>query len=95
MVYNFPEGISLKVNAIARLQFELAYKDVIVQHFSHYNTETLSGDTSLTHTLYICVCVCVCVCVCSKKRKKTFFLTRLVYFVSFPFISLMTCQLFT
>ena len=34
----FPKSISPKVNVIARLEFELAYYDVIVQHFSHYAT---------------------------------------------------------
>ena len=31
----FPEGISSKVNVIAKLEFEL---EVVVQHFSHYTT---------------------------------------------------------
>ena len=40
-VYAFPESISLKVNLIARLEFELAYYDVVVQHVNHNTTETL------------------------------------------------------
>ena len=33
-------GISLKVNIIAQLEFELAYFKATVQHFSYYATET-------------------------------------------------------
>ena len=36
----FPEGISLKVKLIARLEFELAYFDAAVQHFRLYARET-------------------------------------------------------
>ena len=36
----FPEGICLKVNVIARLEFELAYYDSAVQHFKRYTTGT-------------------------------------------------------
>ena len=35
----FPGGISLKVNVIARLKFDLAYYNVAVQYVSHYATE--------------------------------------------------------
>ena len=31
----FPQGISLKVNVIVQLEFELAYYNVAVQHVSH------------------------------------------------------------
>ena len=31
----FPIGINLKVNVIAWLEFELAYFETAVQHFSH------------------------------------------------------------
>ena len=37
----FPKGINLNVNVIARLEFELAYNDVAVEHVNH-NT---SGDS--------------------------------------------------
>ena len=35
---SFPKGISLKVNIIARLEFELAFFEAAVPHFSH-NTQ--------------------------------------------------------
>ena len=34
-VHTFPKDISLKVNAIAWQEFELAYFKVAVQHFKH------------------------------------------------------------
>ena len=39
-VHTFPNGINLKASAIARLEFELVYYDVAVQHMSHYTTIT-------------------------------------------------------
>ena len=39
-VHTFPNGIILKVNVIARVEFELAYFKAVVQQFSHYVTET-------------------------------------------------------
>ena len=36
----FPEGISLNVNTMERLEFELAYIEVAVGHFSHDTTGT-------------------------------------------------------
>ena len=38
---SFPQDIRSKVNIIAGLEFELAYKDIAVQHVSHYATGTL------------------------------------------------------
>ena len=38
----FPKGMNLKVNVIARVEFELAYLETAVQHFSHKATETPS-----------------------------------------------------
>ena len=35
-VHSFHGGISPKMNVIARLEIELAYYDVTVQHVSHY-----------------------------------------------------------
>ena len=35
------KGISLKVNVIVQLKFELIYYDVGVQYICHYATETL------------------------------------------------------
>ena len=34
------KGISAKVNVIARLEFELAYYDIAVQHVIHSTTRT-------------------------------------------------------
>ena len=39
-VHTFPKGICLKVNVIARLEFELAYNDSALQCFNHYTTRT-------------------------------------------------------
>ena len=39
-VRTFPEGISPKVNAIARVKFELSYYNVTVEHVSHYSKGT-------------------------------------------------------
>ena len=36
MVNTIPDGINPKVNAIAKLEFELAYVEAAVQNFSHY-----------------------------------------------------------
>ena len=36
----FPKGISLKVNVIAQLKFELTYNDVVAQHVNHYSMGT-------------------------------------------------------
>ena len=39
-VHTFPKGICLKVNAITRLEYELAYYDSAVHRFNHYTTRT-------------------------------------------------------
>ena len=39
-VHTFPKGICLKVNVIARLEYELAYYDSAVHRFNHYTTRT-------------------------------------------------------
>ena len=39
-VYTFCKGISPKVNVMARLEFELVYYDVAIQHASYYSTGT-------------------------------------------------------
>ena len=39
----FPNSISLKVNVIARIEFELAYYDVAIQPLKHYATGTSLG----------------------------------------------------
>ncbi len=38
--HTFPKGICSKVDVIARLEFELAYFEAVVQHFSHSATAT-------------------------------------------------------
>ena len=39
-VHTVLKCISLEVNVIARLEFELAYYDLTVQHVNHYSTRT-------------------------------------------------------
>ena len=39
-IHTFPKGICLKVNVIARLEFELAYYDSAVLSFNHYTMGT-------------------------------------------------------
>ena len=39
-LHTFPKGISPKMNAIARLKFELANYDITVQHVNHNATGT-------------------------------------------------------
>ena len=40
-VHAFPKGISPEMNVIVRLEFELAFYDVTVDHASHYATGNL------------------------------------------------------
>ena len=46
-VHMFPKGICPKVNAIARLEYELAYYDSAVHRFNHYTTRTPSFSKRL------------------------------------------------
>ena len=71
--HTFPKGICLKVNVIARLEYELAYYDFAVHRFNHYTTRTplLFMFLSLfyIHTIicihvYLCICEYVIVYVC-------------------------------
>ena len=39
-IHTFTKGICPKVNAMARLEFELAYYDSAVQRFNQYTTRT-------------------------------------------------------
>ena len=41
-IHTFPNGICLKVNFIARLEFKLVYYNSAVHHFNHYTTSTPS-----------------------------------------------------
>ena len=52
-VHTFPEGICLKVNVIARLEFELAYYDSAVHRFNHYTTRTPANKPELISLLTI------------------------------------------
>ena len=45
-VYAFPKGISPKVNVTAKLEPEVAYSDVAVQHVNHYTTRSLLQETN-------------------------------------------------
>ena len=40
-VHTFPNGICTKVEIIVLLEFEVAYFEAAVLHFSHYTTRTL------------------------------------------------------
>ena len=40
-IHTFLNVVSLEVNVIALLEFELTYDDVTVEHISHYATWTL------------------------------------------------------
>ena len=42
VVHTFFKSISPKVNITARLEFELTYYDVTIQHVSNYATGTLT-----------------------------------------------------
>ena len=54
-VHTFPKGICLKVNVIARLEFELAYYDSAVQRFNHYTMRT--PPFVLKTFVQNCICV--------------------------------------
>ena len=49
MVHAFPRDISSKVNVIPRLEFDLAYYDVGVQHISNY---TMGDSPFLKKSLF-------------------------------------------
>ena len=62
-------GICLKVNVIARLEFELAYHDSAVQRFHHYTAETplriyMCAYVCVCDGIYVCVYMCMCDCTC-------------------------------
>ena len=44
-LHTVPKSIIPEVNVIARLEFELGYNDVTVQHISHYTTRTYPSET--------------------------------------------------
>ena len=52
--YTFPRGISLKVNVIEQLEFELTHFEAAVLHFSHYTIETPSIIICKYHSYKIC-----------------------------------------
>ena len=49
-VHTFPKGICLKVNEIARLEYELAYYKSVLYRFNHYTTRTPPLWYYLTHS---------------------------------------------
>ena len=53
-VHTFPKGICPKVNIIARLEFELAYYDSVVQRFNHYATRTPPSHTIRWTQVLLC-----------------------------------------
>ena len=52
-VHAFHEGISSKVNVIARIEFELAFFEVAFQHVSHYATGITFGNYLIWNQIYI------------------------------------------
>ena len=53
MVHTFPKYISLKVNAPARMGFELAYYVVSVEHVSKYTTRNQNNiDFKISQWIY-------------------------------------------
>ena len=40
LFYTFPKGINPKVKVIAKLELKLVYLEAVLEHFSHYATET-------------------------------------------------------
>ena len=51
-LHTFPYGIIPKMKVIAKLVFELAYYDVIVQWFNHYPAGTSLCIQKATHQAY-------------------------------------------
>ena len=50
----FPKDFKPKVNTLARLEFELAFYDVTVQHINHYVNATSPDSRSHMYTYGIC-----------------------------------------
>ena len=49
----FPQGISLKVNIIAQLEFELVYHGVAFQHISHFSRGSSPPGYIIKYIIYI------------------------------------------
>ena len=49
-VHTFPKGISLKVNVIERVEFELAFNNFTVQQVSYNSTWTSSNNYAILGT---------------------------------------------
>ena len=58
--HSFPKCISLKVNMIVRLEFELAYFEAVVQHFSHWTGGTPHIANKIVNMYGVCFCVWEC-----------------------------------
>ena len=65
--YTFFNGISTKGSIIPWMEFELAYFESVVQHFTHV-------------CVYVCVSVCVCVCMCVPEDIYLIYFKTCVYF---------------
>ena len=48
-------GISLKLNVIARLEFELVFYDIAEQHVSHYTTGTYPNGFKYFYQILIII----------------------------------------
>ena len=55
-VLAFPKSTSLKLNIIARLEFQLDYFEAAVQHFSYYAKETLIYISQLIYIYVFAYC---------------------------------------
>ena len=51
---HFPRVLKPKLSVIARMEFELAYLEATVQHFSHYASGILSRRFRSGPTLFLC-----------------------------------------
>ena len=55
-IHTFPKGISLKMNVIVQLEFELAYYDSAVHRFNSYTPRTTSQVSfSITNNSHIII----------------------------------------
>ena len=60
---NVHKGISPNVNVIARLEIELSYNDVAVNHVSHYVTRIPTGVYQCVYDMCMHLCACINTCV--------------------------------
>ena len=51
-MHSFPKGINQQPNVMARLEFELVYNDVAVQHVRHYITGTTHSTVKVKMKIF-------------------------------------------